>query len=67
MYIIASKTHYNKNMIKEFTPPGLCLLGPASNGLALSFMLKSVKRCVYNVQMNFYVYILIVKWFSFEN
>jgi len=38
-------------MINEFTPPGLRLLGPASNGLGLSIMLKSVKICVYNAQM----------------
>ena len=51
MYRTSSKTHYNKNMIKEFTPRGLRLLGPASNGLGLSIMLKSVKKCVYNAQM----------------
>ena len=38
-------------MIKVFTPPRICLLAPASNGLGLSIMLKSVKRCVYNAQM----------------
>ena len=48
---ISSKTHYNKHMIKEFAPPGLRLLGPASNGLGLSTMLKSVKIYVYNAQM----------------
>jgi len=51
MYRTSSKTHYNKHMIKEFTPPRLHLLGPASNGLGLSIMLKSVKICVYNAQM----------------
>ena len=45
------KTHYKKHMIKEFNPPVLHLLGLASNGLGLSIMLKSVKRCVYNAQM----------------
>jgi len=38
-------------MIKEFTPPGLCLLGPASNGLGLSIMPKLHKKFVYNAQM----------------
>ena len=38
-------------MIKEFTPPGLRLLGLASNGLGLSIMLKNVKICVYNAQV----------------
>ena len=38
-------------MIKEFTLPGLRLLGPVSNGLGLSIMLKNVKICVYNAQM----------------
>ena len=38
-------------MIKDFTPLGLRLLGPTSNGLGLSIMLKSVKKCVYNTQM----------------
>ena len=51
MYKTSSKTHYNRNMIIEFTPLGLHLLGPASNGLGLSIMLKSVKICVYNAQM----------------
>ena len=37
-------------MMKEFTPPGLHLLGPASNGLALSIMLKNVNISVYNAQ-----------------
>lgn len=35
-------------MMKEFTPPGLCLLGLASNGLALSIMLKSVNTSIQN-------------------
>jgi len=47
----SSKTHYNRDLIKEFTPPGLHLLGPYSNGLGLSSMLKSVKICVLNAQM----------------
>jgi len=51
MYKTSSKIHYNKHMIKDFTPPGLRLLGPASNGLGLSIMLKSVKIYVYNAQM----------------
>lgn len=36
--------------MKDFTPPGLRLLGLASNGLALSIMLKSVNTLVYNAQ-----------------
>lgn len=48
MYRTSSKTHYNKHMIKEFTHPRLHLLGPASKGLGLSIMLKSVKKYVYN-------------------
>jgi len=51
MYRTSPKKHHNRNMIKEFTPPGLRLLGLASNGLGLSIMLKSVKRCVYNAQI----------------
>ena len=51
MYRTSSKTHYNRNMIKEFTPPQLCLLGPSSNRLGLYIMLKNVKKCVYNAQM----------------
>ena len=31
-------------MMKEFTPPGLCLLGPSSNGLALFYY---AKKCDY--------------------
>ena len=44
-------TTHNKHMIKEFTPPGLRLLRPTSNGLGLSIMLKSIKKIVYNAQM----------------
>ena len=44
-------TNHNRNMMKEFTPPGLRLLGTASNGLGLSIMLKCVKICVSNAQM----------------
>jgi len=51
MYKTSSKTHYNKHMIKKFTPPGLRLIGLASNGLGLSIMLKSVKILFYNAQM----------------
>jgi len=51
MYRTSPKTHHNRNMMKEFTPPGLRLLGPAFNGLGISIMLKSVKICVYNAQM----------------
>ena len=51
MYKTSLKKHYKRHMIKEFTPLGLRLLGPASNGLSLSIMLKSVKICVYNAQM----------------
>lgn len=51
MYKTSSKAHYNKHMIKEFTPLGSRLFGPTSNGLGLSIMLKSVKKCVYNAQM----------------
>ena len=47
MYRISSQTNYNRNMIKEFTPPGLRLLGPTSNGLGLSIMLKfTIKVCL---------------------
>ena len=38
-------------MMKEFTLPRLCLLGQASNGLALSIMLKSVNTLVYNAHI----------------
>jgi len=51
MYRISSKENCNKNMIKEFTPLGLHLLGPTSNSLGLSIMLKCVKIYVYNAQM----------------
>jgi len=51
MYRTLQKTHYNRNMIKEFTSPGLHLLGPTSNGLGLSIMLKKVKIYFYNAQM----------------
>ena len=37
-------------MMKDFTPPELFLLGPTSNGLALSIMLKSVNTSIYNAQ-----------------
>ena len=37
-------------MMKYFTPPGLRLLGPDSNGLALYIMLKSVNTSFYNAQ-----------------
>jgi len=51
MYITSSKKNYNRNMIKEFNPPRLHLLGPTSNGFALSIVLKSVKKRVYNAQI----------------
>ena len=51
MYRTSQKTHHNRNMMKEFTPIGPRLLGPASNALDLSIMLKSVKICVYNAQI----------------
>lgn len=51
MYRTSSKKHYNKNMMKEFTHLGVHLLGPASNVLGLSIMLKTIKHCVYNAQM----------------
>ena len=38
-------------MMKEFTLPGLCLLGLTYNVLALSIMLKSVNTSVYNAQI----------------
>lgn len=38
-------------MIKDFTPPVLLLLVLASNGLALSIILKSVNTSVYNAQI----------------
>ena len=38
-------------MMKEFTLLRLRLLGPTSNGLALSIMLKSVNTSVYNAQI----------------
>ena len=44
MYRTSSKQHYNRNMIKEFTPPGLRLLGLASNGLGLSIMIRKCKN-----------------------
>ena len=40
-----------QHMIKEFTSPKLHLLGPTSNGLDLSIMLKSVNTSVYNAQI----------------
>lgn len=43
MNITSPKTHHNRNMMKEFTPPRLCLLGPVSNGMGLSIMLKMCK------------------------
>lgn len=45
-----TKTISQKHMMKEFTPPVLRLLGPASNGLALFIMLESVNTSAYNVQ-----------------
>ena len=50
MYRTSSKIHYKNHMIKEFTPPGLCLLGPASNAFSLSIMLKIVNTSIYNAQ-----------------
>lgn len=50
MYKTSPKTHHNRNMMKEFTPPKLRLLGAASNGLGLSIMLKNVTICVYNLK-----------------
>jgi len=37
-----------QHMMKEFTSPGLRLLGPTSNGLTLFIILKSVSTSVYN-------------------
>ena len=34
--------------MKEFTPPGLHLLGSASNGFSFSIMLKSMNISIYN-------------------
>ena len=51
MYRTSPTTHHNRNMMKEFTSPALCLLGPASNGSGFSIMLKCVKICVYNAQI----------------
>ena len=39
--------------MNDFTPPELRILGPASNGLALSIILKSVNTSVYNAQNAF--------------
>ena len=51
MYRTSPTTHHDRNMMKEFTPPRLRLLGPTSNGLGLSIMVKCVKQCVYNAQI----------------
>jgi len=45
-----TKTVSQQHMMKEFTPPRLCLLGLASNGLALFLMLKNLNTSVYNAQ-----------------
>jgi len=45
-----TKTVSQQHMMKEFTLPRLRLLGPASNGLVLFIMLKSVNTSVYNAQ-----------------
>ena len=45
-----TKTISQQHMMKGFTPPGLCLLGPTSNGLALPIMLKNVSTSFYNAQ-----------------
>lgn len=40
-----------QNTMNEFTLPGLSLLGPASNGLTLSIILKRVNTSVCNAQI----------------
>lgn len=51
MYITSPTTRHNRNMMKNFTPPRLHFLDPASDGLGLSIILKCVKSCVYNAQI----------------
>ena len=50
-YMNITKTISQQHMTKEFTPPGLCLIGLTSNGLALSIMLKSVSTSICNAQI----------------
>lgn len=51
MHITSPKRHHNRNMMKEFTPLGLLLLGPTSISLGISIMIKFIKMCVYNAQI----------------
>ena len=50
-YMNITKIVTHQHMMREFTPPGLHLLGPASNGFSLSIMLKSVNTSIYNAQI----------------
>ena len=46
-----TNTVSQQHMVEEFTPPGLRLLGLASNGFALSIMLKIVNTSIYKAQI----------------
>ena len=49
-YMNITKPVSQQHMMKEFTLHRLRLLGPTSNGLALSIILKSVNTLVYNAR-----------------